>query len=108
MTAASQQWLQLREENENLRCQMEAYKNEVEVMKMEKTYGGATNHAALLEASQDADACRKKVQDKDKQINVLQQTLKGMQQVRNFTQYMFMNICIVIPTVPKLMCKCHG
>ncbi|KAK4872811.1 hypothetical protein RN001_014840 [Aquatica leii] len=49
----------LREENDNLRCQMEAYKNEVEVIKMD---------------------LKKELEDKDKQFKMLQNTLQGMQQ----------------------------
>ncbi|KAI4470716.1 ecto-nox disulfide-thiol exchanger [Holotrichia oblita] len=49
----------LKEENNNLRMQMEAYKNEVEVVKMDM---------------------KKEIEDKDKQFKMLQQTLQGMQQ----------------------------
>lgn len=50
---------QLKDENTNLRCQMEAYKNEVDVIKMD---------------------LRKELDDKEKQFKMLQQTLHGMQQ----------------------------
>ncbi|XP_022904307.2 ecto-NOX disulfide-thiol exchanger 2 isoform X1 [Onthophagus taurus] len=49
----------LREENNNLRMQVEAYKNEVEVVKMD---------------------LKKDIDEKDKQFKMLQQTLQGMQQ----------------------------
>ncbi|KAJ3660322.1 hypothetical protein Zmor_004774 [Zophobas morio] len=49
----------LKDENESLRCQMEAYKNEVEVLKVDY---------------------KKDLDDKDKQFKMLQQTLQGMQQ----------------------------
>ncbi|KAJ8919902.1 hypothetical protein NQ315_006431 [Exocentrus adspersus] len=49
----------LKEENDNLRCQLEAYKNEVEVLKMDY---------------------KKDMEEKDKQFKMVQQTLQGMQQ----------------------------
>lgn len=49
----------LKDENESLKCQMEAYKNEVEVLKIDY---------------------KKEIDEKDKQFKVLQQTLIGMQQ----------------------------
>ncbi|XP_012265272.1 ecto-NOX disulfide-thiol exchanger 2 [Athalia rosae] len=49
----------LKEENDSLRCQLEAYKNEVDLLKSE--------------TKADLDA-------KDKQMKMLQQTLKGMQE----------------------------
>ncbi|XP_043673893.1 ecto-NOX disulfide-thiol exchanger 2 isoform X1 [Vespula pensylvanica] len=49
----------LKEENDSLRCQLEAYKNEVDLLKSE--------------IKSDIDA-------KDKQMKMLQQTLKGMQE----------------------------
>ncbi|XP_044746718.1 ecto-NOX disulfide-thiol exchanger 2 [Coccinella septempunctata] len=49
----------LKEENESLKCQMEAYKNEVEVLKIDY---------------------KKEFEEKEKQFKVLQQTLIGMQQ----------------------------
>lgn len=49
----------LKEENDSLRCQLEAYKNEVDLLKSE--------------TKADIDA-------KDKQMKMLQQTLKGMQE----------------------------
>ncbi|XP_031355933.1 ecto-NOX disulfide-thiol exchanger 2 isoform X2 [Photinus pyralis] len=49
----------LREENDNLRCQMEAYKNEVEVIKVD---------------------LKRELEEKDKQFKMLQHTLQGMQQ----------------------------
>ncbi|CAH1987610.1 unnamed protein product [Acanthoscelides obtectus] len=49
----------LKDENDSLRCQLEAYKNEVEVLKLDY---------------------KKDMEDKDKQFKVLQQTLQGMQQ----------------------------
>ena len=51
----------LKEENDSLKCQLEAYKNEVDLVKQE--------HKNAME-------------DKDKQIKALQQALQGMQQVR--------------------------
>ncbi|CAG9827775.1 unnamed protein product [Diabrotica balteata] len=48
-----------REENDSLKCQIEAYKNEVEVIK--------SDH-------------KKTMEEKDKQFKMLQQTLQGMQQ----------------------------
>jgi len=50
----------LSDENDSLKCQLEAYKNELDMNKME----------AQTEKAQ-----------KSKQIAMLQQTLKGMQQV---------------------------
>ncbi|KAJ8959499.1 hypothetical protein NQ318_022196 [Aromia moschata] len=57
--AAMEERNNLREENDSLRCQMEAYKNEVEVLKMDY---------------------KKDMEEKDKQFKMLQQTLQGMQQ----------------------------
>ena len=51
----------LREENDNLKCQLEAYKNEVEVMKSEAKGAG------------DGDL--------NLQVKSLQHALQGMQQV---------------------------
>ena len=51
----------LKEENESLRFQLEAYKNEVDLLKAETSSSG---------------------EEKDKQLKLLQQTLQGMQQVR--------------------------
>jgi hypothetical protein len=55
------QWLlnQTREENDSLTCQLDAYKNEVDMIKYE-------NKIAM--------------EDKDKKINALQKVLQGMQQ----------------------------
>ena len=50
----------LKEENDNLKCQLEAYKNEVDMLKSE---------------THDTDAT------KDKQLKALQQALQGMQRV---------------------------
>ena len=50
----------LKDENDSLKCQIEAYKNEVDVIKQEN----------LAELEQ-----------KTKHMNMLQQTLKGMQEV---------------------------
>lgn len=49
----------LKEENDSLRCQLEAYKNEVEVVRAD---------------------LRTELENKDKQIKMMQQTLKGMQE----------------------------
>ncbi|XP_049778265.1 ecto-NOX disulfide-thiol exchanger 2 [Schistocerca cancellata] len=49
----------LREENDSLRCQLEAYKNEVDLVRSD---------------------LRTELEQKDKQLKVLQQTLQGMQQ----------------------------
>ena len=51
----------LKDENDSLKCQLEAYKNELDVNKQE-------SNAELSH--------------KNKQISMLQQTLKGMQEVR--------------------------
>ena len=65
MVSAAIEWVnsQLREDNDTLKCQLEAYKNEVDLLKMEMSEmsGGG---------------------DKDKQITALKQALQGMQQVR--------------------------
>ena len=53
---------QHRIENENLKMQVEAYKNEVELLKQEQAGKG---------------------EDQGKQIRSLQQALQGMQQVRH-------------------------
>ena len=50
----------LREENDSLRCQLEAYRNEVELLKTESKTGDDS---------------------KDKQVKALQMALQGMQQV---------------------------
>ncbi|XP_046609696.1 ecto-NOX disulfide-thiol exchanger 2 isoform X1 [Neodiprion virginianus] len=49
----------LKEENDSLRCQLEAYKNEVDVLKSET---------------------KTEIDSKEKQMKMLQQTLKGMQE----------------------------
>lgn len=49
----------LKEENDSLRCQLEAYKNEVDLLKSEM---------------------KSEIDAKDKQMKMLQQTLKGMQE----------------------------
>ncbi|KAJ8670638.1 hypothetical protein QAD02_001897 [Eretmocerus hayati] len=54
----SERLLTLREENDSLRCQLEAYKNEVDLLKSET---------------------KTEVDSKDKQMKMLQQTLKSMQ-----------------------------
>lgn len=51
----------LRDENDSLKCQLEAYKNELDMNR------------------QDGSS---EVERKNKQITMLQQTLKGMQEVR--------------------------
>ncbi|KAK2165873.1 hypothetical protein NP493_1345g00061 [Ridgeia piscesae] len=63
VVSAAIEWVngQLREDNDILKCQLEAYKNEVDLLKME-----------LSESS----GCG----DKDKQITALKQALQGMQQ----------------------------
>lgn len=63
LCAVSVDWIaasQLRDENDVLKCQLEAYKNEVSLLKQE---------------AQNAD------DTKDKQIKQLQMALQGMQQV---------------------------
>ena len=52
---------QLKEENDSLKCQLEAYKNEVDLIKHESKNGE---------------------DEKDKQVKALQQALQGMQQVK--------------------------
>ncbi|XP_034328058.2 ecto-NOX disulfide-thiol exchanger 2 [Magallana gigas] len=49
----------MREENDSLKCQIEAYKNELEMMKAEKVNG---------------------LSEKDSQLKILQQAMQGMQQ----------------------------
>ena len=58
---AAGQLMSLKEENDSLKCQLEAYINEAEMVK--------------LESKQNVDAL-------EKQIKSLQNALKGMQQVR--------------------------
>lgn len=50
----------MREENDSLKCQIEAYKNELEMVKAEKAHG---------------------ISEKDSQLKILQQAMQGMQQV---------------------------
>ena len=50
----------MREENDSLKCQIEAYKNELEMLKAEKVHG---------------------ISEKDSQLKILQQAMQGMQQV---------------------------
>ena len=50
----------MKEENDSLRCQLEAYKNEVDLLKLET---------------------RNTDDYKDRQVKALQQALQGMQQV---------------------------
>lgn len=50
----------MREENDSLKCQIEAYKNELEMVKAEKVHG---------------------VSEKESQLKILQQAMQGMQQV---------------------------
>ncbi|CAH1178934.1 unnamed protein product [Phaedon cochleariae] len=57
--ACSEERHNLREENDSLKCQVEAYKNEVDILKIDY---------------------KKDMEDKDKQFKMLQQTLQGMQQ----------------------------
>ncbi len=52
----------LREENDTLRCQLEAYKNEVDLLKQENVNS---------------------LENKDRQLKGLQQALQGMQKVRD-------------------------
>ena len=52
------QMSQLRDENDQVKCQLEAYKNEVDLLKQESIVG---------------------TDDKDKQIKALQNALQGMQ-----------------------------
>lgn len=54
----------MREENDSLKCQIEAYKNEMEMMKAEKVNG---------------------LSEKDSQLKILQQAMQGMQQVGGHT-----------------------
>lgn len=49
----------MREENDSLKCQIEAYKNELEMLKAEKVTG---------------------ITEKDSQLKILQQAMQGMQQ----------------------------
>lgn len=62
VSALTSQVNNLQEENDNLRCQVEAYKNEVDLIKTD-------NHQEL--------------EERNKQIRSLQQALQGMQQVRS-------------------------
>jgi bacterioferritin (cytochrome b1) len=50
----------LQEENDSLRCQLEAYKNEVDLVRSD---------------------LKTELEQKEKQLKMLQQTLQGMQQV---------------------------
>ena len=50
----------LQDENDALKCQMEAYKNEIEVLKQERSSS---------------------TEDKDKELKALQLAMQGMQQV---------------------------
>lgn len=59
------------EENDSLRCQLEAYKNEVDLVRSD------------LKAELD---------QKEKQMKMLQQTLQGMQQV-GFRSILCFNLC---------------
>lgn len=54
----------LKEENDSLRCQLDAYRNEVELLKQEQGKLGREEDAG-----------------KDQQLELLQQALQGMQQV---------------------------
>lgn len=56
----------MREENDSLKCQIEAYKNEMEMMKAEKVNG---------------------LSEKDSQLKILQQAMQGMQQVGGHSGY---------------------
>lgn len=56
----------MREENDSLKCQIEAYKNEMEMMKAEKVNG---------------------LSEKDSQLKILQQAMQGMQQVGGHTEW---------------------
>ncbi|XP_013908792.1 PREDICTED: LOW QUALITY PROTEIN: ecto-NOX disulfide-thiol exchanger 2-like [Thamnophis sirtalis] len=53
----------LKEENNSLRCQLDAYRNEVELLKQEQGRAGREDEPS-----------------KDQQLKILQQTLQGMQQ----------------------------
>ena len=57
---ASSSMSNLKEENDSLKCQLEAYKNEVDLVKQEQ---------------------KNAMDEKDKQLRTLQQALQGMQQV---------------------------
>ena len=59
----------LRDENDSLKCQLEAYTNEVAILKQQ-------NQDENTEELRQNEAHKK-----DEQIRILQQTLKGMQQV---------------------------
>ncbi|XP_063169847.1 ecto-NOX disulfide-thiol exchanger 2 isoform X1 [Candoia aspera] len=53
----------LKEENNSLRCQLDAYRNEVELLKQEQSQAGREDEPS-----------------KEQQLKILQQTLQGMQQ----------------------------
>lgn len=59
------------EENDSLRCQLEAYKNEVDLVRSD---------------------LRAEIDQKEKQLKLVQQTLQGMQQVNSVY---LSNICVV-------------
>ena len=65
VVSAAIEWVnsQLREDNDTLKSQLEAYKNEVYLLKMEASDRGGFDG------------------DKDKQLSVLKQAMQGMQQV---------------------------
>ena len=59
----------LRDENDSLKCQLEAYKNEVAILKQQN------------QDENTEELRQNETHKKDEQIRILQQTLKGMQQV---------------------------
>ena len=63
----------LKDENDSLKCQLEAYKNEVDMNKQESTV---------------------EMDRKNKQITMLQQTLKGMQEVFTYVA-LFLTISVL-------------
>ena len=73
VVSAAIEWVnsQLREDNDTLKSQLEAYKNEVYLLKMEAgDHGGGDG-------------------DKDKQLAVLKQAMQGMQQVGLMISFFF-------------------
>ena len=71
-----------KDENESLKCQLEAYKNEVELLKHEHRYS---------------------IDEKDKQMKSLQQALQGMQQVRSHKRNRNMQIIPVELVAPIML-----
>lgn len=67
----------MREENDSLKCQIEAYKNELEMMKAEKVNG---------------------LSEKDSQLKILQQAMQGMQQAGGALRvgvHNIMDVCLM-------------